>query len=176
MKIGECKWKRLADITPDSFQQWRCDQDKAPKTLNEYLASVNALLNWLVRHHRLLSNPLLAVERVDTRGRERRKRRASTEEQLRNLLSVAGSRRPVYLFALDTGLRRAEIEAVVWGDVFLDEPNPYVLARASTTKNHLDAKIWLHSDLVETPSIRTSLGPVCCLASRWSLCAIATCG
>jgi integrase len=55
----------------------------------------------------------------------------------------------VYLFALDTGLRRAEIEAVVWGDVFLDVPKPYFLARASTTKNHLDAKIWLHSDLVE---------------------------
>jgi integrase len=55
----------------------------------------------------------------------------------------------VYLFALHTGLRRAEIEALLWCDVFLDAPKPYVLARASTTKNRLDAKIWLHGDLVE---------------------------
>ncbi len=122
--VSECEWKRLADITPDSFQTWRCNQDKAPKTLNEYLSSINVLLNWLVRQHRLLANPLLAVERVEERGRERPKRRASTEEQLRHLLAVAGPRRPVYLFALETGLRRAEIEAVVWGDVFLDMPKP----------------------------------------------------
>jgi integrase len=147
--IKECGWKRLTDVTPDSFQTWRGDQKKAPKTLNEYPASINAMLNWLVRTHRLLSNPLVAVKQVEERGRERRKRRASTEEQLRRLLSVSGRRRPVYLFALHTGLRRAEIEALLWSDVFLDVPKPYVLARASTTKNHLDAKIWLHGDLVE---------------------------
>jgi hypothetical protein len=56
--VAECEWKRLADVTPDSFQTWRCSQDKAPKTLNEYLSSINALLNWLVRQRRLLANPL----------------------------------------------------------------------------------------------------------------------
>ena len=147
--INECGWKHLADVTPETFQRWRWNQGLAPKTLNEYLASINALLNWLVRNHGLLANPLVAVKQVEVRGRERRKRRASTEDQLRRLLSVSGPRRPVYLLALHTGLRRAEIEGVIWGDVLLDVPKPYVLVRASTTKNHLDAKIWLHGDLVQ---------------------------
>src|SRR5207249_4047337 len=111
--------------------------------------AVRGFLNWLVRQHRLPANPLLTVDRVETRGRERRKRRASTEDELRRLLSAAGPRRPVYLFALLTGLRRSEIAALVWGDVFLDAAKPFVRARAATTKNHLDAVIWLHSDLIE---------------------------
>ena len=44
----EARWIIVRDVTPESFQEWRRAQTKAPKTLNEYLASMNALLNWML--------------------------------------------------------------------------------------------------------------------------------
>jgi hypothetical protein len=42
--VRECGWTRLADVTPASFQTWRKEQAyKAPKTLNEYLATPHGL-------------------------------------------------------------------------------------------------------------------------------------
>jgi integrase len=146
--LTECRWRHPKDVTPDSFQTWRSTQDKAPKTLNEYLATMGAFLNWLVRHGRLTTNPLQHVEQVEMRGRERRKRRASSHAEIARLLAVAGPRSPVYLLALLTGLRRSEIGELVWDDVALDAPRPFLKVRASISKNHLDASIWLHADLV----------------------------
>ena len=34
-----CGWSTISDVTPESFIRWRSSQDKAPKTLNEYLGS-----------------------------------------------------------------------------------------------------------------------------------------
>jgi len=152
----ECHWIIVKDITPESFQKWRREQNKAPKTLNQYLATTNALLNWMLEQQRILVNPLHCVKPVETRGRERRMRRASSDEDIRRLLEVSGSRAVVYLFAVLTGLRRAEIAALVWNDVHLDADKPFIHVRASTTKNHLEADIKLHPDLV--PVLR-SLGP-----------------
>jgi len=55
----------------------------------------------------------------------------------------------VYLAAVHTGLRRSELEALQWGDVFLDEPMPFLKVRASTTKNGKPATMRLHPELVE---------------------------
>ena len=145
--LTECNWDLPMDATADSFQSWRGSQDKAAKTLNEYLATMRAFLSWMVRNKRLLANPLISVERVETRGREKRKRRALTYDEVRRLLHVAGPHRIVYLTALFTGLRRAEMAQLVWSDVHLDAPKPFITARASTTKNHEDAVLWLHEEL-----------------------------
>ena len=66
-----------------------------PKTLNEYLNSANAFLNWLVRQNRLPKNPLSKVTKVDIRGRQK-KRRALSVEELARLITVAGERRLIY--------------------------------------------------------------------------------
>ena len=41
----ECSWTHVRDITPDKFMSWRARQNKAAKTLNEYLDAVSALWN-----------------------------------------------------------------------------------------------------------------------------------
>jgi hypothetical protein len=57
--IRDCSWRTVGDIRPTSFFQWReLNQDKAPKTLNEYLGCARAFLNWLVKGGRLQSNCL----------------------------------------------------------------------------------------------------------------------
>ena len=78
--VRECGWTRLADVTPASFQGWRKEQaTKAPKTLNEYLATLSAFWTWLRKQSRVSVNPFELVERTDTRGKERVQRRALSD-------------------------------------------------------------------------------------------------
>ena len=147
--LTECGWTYPKDVTADSFQAWRAAQTKAAKTLNEYLASINNLLNWMVRHGRLLANPLRGVEPCELRGKEQRVRRALTDDEVRRLLAVAGPRRIVYLMALLTGLRRGELAQLTWGVVHLEAPQPFLVVRAAISKNHKDACLLLHPELAQ---------------------------
>jgi integrase len=144
----ECGWNLPKDVSADSFVAWRAKQKKAAKTLNEYLDTAKGLLNWMQRQGRLLANPLAVVGKAETRGMEKRVRRAYTDDEMRRLLAVAGPRKAVYLLAAYSGLRRGEIEALQKGDLSLYSDNPFVKARASTTKNHEEAVIWLHPEAV----------------------------
>jgi integrase len=145
----ECSWNVLNDVLADSFQGWRAKQEPkmAAKTRNEYLDAVSALLNWLVRNKRAVANPLKEVRRADTAGKTVRDRAAFTDAEFFRLLDVAEERKVVYLAALYTGLRRGELAALEWADLRLDEEKPYLVARASTTKNGKSAPICLHPDL-----------------------------
>src|SRR5690606_21149739 len=145
--LNECAWTLPRDVNPDTFHAWRSRQiGKAPKTLNEYLDAINALLNWMQRQGRLLANPLKEVGRVETRGRDVRQRRALSVDECRRLLAVAGERRCVYLLAIVYGLRRAELGGLQWGDVNLTALRPFLSVRASTTKNHKPAVRLLRDD------------------------------
>jgi len=145
-----CGWKRLRDVTPESFVAWRSGQQLAPKTLNEYLNAASGLLNWLQRHGRVPANPLRAVGKAETRGRETRQRRALTDNELARLFKAAGARKAVYVTAVYTGLRRGELEQLEWRDVHLEDvAQPFLEVRASTTKNHQKATIMLHPDVIE---------------------------
>ncbi len=147
--LEECKWTFLTDINSDSFLRWRSRQKKAPKTLNEYLASVSSLLNWMERRERIERNPLKHVQKVQTNGRQVRLRRAFTDDEMGRLLEVAGPRRIVYLMAVYTGLRRGELAKLQRTDLHLDAEQPFLSVRASTTKNHKQANIAIHPDLMD---------------------------
>jgi hypothetical protein len=73
--MKECDWRVLKDITPETFRRWRNRQTRAAKTLNDYLYAICGLLNWLAANDQLPANPLESVDAVDTRGKEKRKRR-----------------------------------------------------------------------------------------------------
>ncbi len=145
--LEECGWEYAKDVTADSFQGWRARQEKAAKTLNEYLEAACGFLMWMEKNGRILANPLKNVGKVETRGMEVRVRRAFTDQEVSRLLGIAGDRKAVYLTALLTGLRRAELESLQWGDVMLEAGRSFVKARASTTKNHKVALIPLRKEL-----------------------------
>lgn len=156
---AECGWEFVRDITPASFHAWRVEQKQSDKTLNEYLISVKALLNWMERRERLQANPLKSVERCRTARaiKPRYARRALTDNEAARLLAVAGRRRIVYLMAMLTGLRRSELRELVWGDVHLDCAQPRLVLRAVTTKNGKQAFIPLHLSLVvELKALRSA--------------------
>ncbi|NQU12142.1 site-specific integrase [bacterium] len=143
-----CGWVLPKDVTADSFIRWREGQQKAAKTLNQYLAMVSGLLTWMRKAGRVEVNPLESVGRSDTRGNEKRVRRVLTGDEVRALLAAAGSWRPVYLLALVTGLRRNELASLIWEDVHLEGPRPLLSLRASTTKNRRKASPPLHREAV----------------------------
>ncbi|MEO0510697.1 MAG: tyrosine-type recombinase/integrase [Verrucomicrobiota bacterium] len=101
----------------------------------------------MIKQRRIAENPLLGVERVDIRGKQQL-RRAYTDEELNRLLSVAGRSKLLYLSATYTGLRLGELMALLWADVHLSEDRPYLLARASTTKNNQKAIVPIHPLLI----------------------------
>ena len=145
--IEECGWQHPKNVTADSFMAWRSQQKFAPKTLNDYLDAANGLLKWMLRTARLEINPLQLVRKVKTAGRETRVRRALSVKQVQRLLEVSGERKIVYLTAINSGLRRAELAALQKGDCFLDDKRPHLKVRASTTKNAKSATIWLNEEV-----------------------------
>jgi len=145
----DCNWRFIPEISANGFVKWRAQQTFSPKTANEFLGHANALFNWMERNERLERNPLKIVGKSETRGKERYVRRALTESELATLIQKSGKRALPYMLAAYTGLRRGEIQKLTWEDVHWDQARPYILARASTTKNKKTAVLPLVPPLVE---------------------------
>lgn len=144
--FAECGWQFMRDVSIDSFVAWRSRQKSAPQTLNQYLECARSLFNWMMPH-RITSNPLSSVEKIDERGKQRRKRRAYLDEQLQQVLAVAGEWRVGYLAAVHTGLRRSELMAMEWRNFELDCVTPRLVLDAEFTKNKEIARLPLNSEL-----------------------------
>ena len=144
--MRECGWQSLREATADSFLRWRAKQTQAPKTINEYHAVLSALFTWLRKQNRVPANPFEIINKVDTRGRERIRRRALNDDEAKRLLATP--RKLLYLLAMQTGLRRGEINALHGGDFHLDAVNPYWVLPAAFVKNRKEQPRPLHPELV----------------------------
>jgi len=148
--VADCGWNFAKDVTADSFQSWlRTQTGLKDKTANDYLEAARCFFNWLVRLGRAGSNPLLSVEKVKSKAGRADEIRALSDDEMLRLLAVAGERKPVYLMAVHTGLRRSELGALTWADFHLDAETPCVKVRASTTKNGKSAEMRLLPELVD---------------------------
>jgi len=146
--LKECRWEYFKDVSAETFELWRQQQKKAPKTLNEYLVSMRAFLKWAERLGHIGHNALAKVKTTRVRGRQKRARRAYLPEEIQRLLNVAGPRQAIYLLAVLTGIRRGEIKKLRWADFKLDGENPIVTVSAAISKNHYEDPLPLHPDLV----------------------------
>jgi len=100
---ADCRLHRLADLTADALERWMLDKAeyddraKGPMgagTRNGYREAAVGFGNWLLKRKRIPVNPLLDVPKADKKADCRRKRRALTEDELRQLLDMA-RRRPL---------------------------------------------------------------------------------
>lgn len=143
-----CGWKLLRDVTADSYVRWRSTiRGRSAKTLNDYTNYCHTFFGWLVRKGRLVADPLKLVGRVD--GDTVRNRRAIKDDEAARLLEVAGARRIVYLTALLTGLRRAELATLAWADLRLEGINPSIKLQRKNEKNRRGSVLPVRSDLAE---------------------------
>ena len=153
----ECGWTKLSDITSHQFGLWRAALARSPRTKNAYTISLNSFCNWCVKNGRIAVSPVSNIDRVEQRGKETRIRRSLTDAEITRLLDVAGAYRPVYLTALTTGLRRGELTALRWADVNLTAIRPFITVRASISKNHKTATMFLRQDVAD--ALRAIAGP-----------------
>jgi len=95
--VRDRSFTRLSDITSETINRWMDDAedaDMAAATRNEYLTSMIAFCNWLVREGRLIANPLAQMQKADRSADRRHLRRALTVEDVSRLLEAA-ARRPI---------------------------------------------------------------------------------
>jgi integrase len=147
-----CGWTTMPTIRADKLTSWLAaakKEGKAARTLNFYLDTARKFVSWCVDKHYLGENPLLSIRKAEEKGAKTRIRRALSAEQLALLLEVSRSRRLCYLMAMLTGLRRGEMKKLLWTELFLDDPRPYVWPRAHHTKAKRDDIIPLPPELVE---------------------------
>ena len=144
MKLAtECNWRRLTDVSAESFQKWRGKQTLAAKTLNDYLAAMSAFFSWLERTEVVERNPLKRVGKVEGRGNERRKRRAFTPEELQAVITIAGRYRLAFLTAYYSALRRNELTQLEWADIQETGDSTFIVTRACTTKNRKAQRLYI---------------------------------
>src|ERR1017187_750837 len=154
--MKDCGWKLSASITADSFIAWRNRQTDSARTLNHYLQGMISFLNWMERGGRIKFNPLRNVSKVDGRGQKKRVRRAFTDDELRKLVQVSGSRGIIYFTAARTGLRWEELRQLTWNEVRLDAAVPVVVVRAETAKNKTEESVCLVPEIVEALKVYRS--------------------
>jgi len=149
----DCGWKVATDANEDGFCQWRIRQtDKAAKTLHEYQTTLKAFFGWLKKMRRIAFNRFEDMDNVSLDGRKARVRRSLSAEEFQRLLDVADEKhRLAYFVTGNTGMRRGDIEALIWADLNLDAANPSWRSRAATAKNREEIVLPLH------PAVRDAL-------------------
>ena len=99
------------------------------------------------RQGRAGANPLKAVSKLARK--DTFNRRALTVDELVRLVAGSGKRGLAYLVAGCTGLRRGEIKQLLWTDIHLESPQPFIDVRAETTKSKKAALIPIIPALAE---------------------------
>jgi integrase len=142
-------WKRLADITPARFLEFRNSLRIDPATIKNYQSTANAFLRWLENLGAIAANPLKKIGRVETKGKKDQSARALTLEELRTLMGAAKPyRADAYHFLAYTGMRYNEAKALLWSDVQgLESGRPFVRLLAEDTKDQTKRLIPLHFEL-----------------------------
>jgi len=149
----ECPWPTLGCVNAKSFIRWRDARAKSKRpgqfgesasaeTLNQYLETAQAFLNWCAQADRIegaqigsrvVSLVLAGVAKAG--GEKKRNRRALSDGEVGKLLASAPHERAIiYRTGLSTGLRRQELNDLKWGDVRLNAIKPYLALRAMATK------------------------------------------
>jgi integrase len=140
----------------------------SPRTVGHYSQAVTTFTKWMIRHGLATTDPLAALERVQDRTDVRCRRRALSVKQLQRLLRVTRkgpivsgltgtSRALLYRFAVETGLRAAEIRALTIASFDLDAGT--LTLRATETKRRRETVMplatatvdWLRPVLVNRP-------------------------
>lgn len=69
--VKQCEFRSLADISSEAVEnvlsEMLADEEIGHRTYNHYIQAIDSFCNWCVTTKRLLSNPLLGLERQGTR-------------------------------------------------------------------------------------------------------------
>jgi integrase len=106
---------------------------------------------WLATYHKLPRDPLVSVAKPNPKTDRRRERRMLLPEEWEQLRDFGAmgierygmtshERILLYAVAIQTGLRSSELRSLTRGCLFLDLHQPFIMCKASSTKNRKDAR------------------------------------
>lgn len=165
LKISRLKrmlrgFRSLADVTPPRIEAQltaiaeepvkrafgAAAASRGPKTQNSYLAALGQFFRWLVKTKRWPQNPVEAVETVAETGKRRDHRALSLDEARALFRAAPYDRQVAYVLAMIDGLRRGEIDQLVWADFDLERG--WVRIRESVEKARRGATLPLRPHTV----------------------------
>lgn len=163
--VDGCGFATLADIQSEPVQVFlrslrKKAKDISPRTYNHYIQAMDSFCNWCVLTKRILANPLLGLERLNTEVDIRRQRRALTADEVGQLIEsarnskekvnrVTGEQRArIYFLAYMTGLRKSELASLSPKSFDLDADRPTVTVEARHSKHRRKDVLPLHLELV----------------------------
>lgn len=169
--IAGAEFEKLSDIDGEPVQAYlrklRKDEDLGHRTYNHYLQAMDGFCNWCVTTKRLIANPIVGLERLNTAVDVRHQRRALTADEVWKLIESARTslklvqrypgkqRARIYLLAYMTGLRKKELASLSPRSFALDATPPTVTVEAACSKHRRKDVLPLHPSLV--PELRTWL-------------------
>lgn len=114
-------YMKAEDITPREIEAWLAANTDTPATANRYRAVLSLCYRQGIRNDRVKVNPARAVSmKAENNGRIRY---LKPEEETRIRAAIRAKcpeHLPVFVFALNTGLRAGEMFNVKWEDIDLD--------------------------------------------------------
>jgi integrase len=152
---------RVSDVKPhhmELYKSWRVNQPKnegSEKTINRTtvnfeLDAIRTLFNFSVRFHGLRSNPVKGIERFKVM---KKSPRILTEEEVRQILSSStGIFRSMFLVGFFTGMRKGELQNLIWDNV--DFVNKLILVRPN---GNWVPKTWEIRDIPMHPAVYKTL-------------------
>src|SRR5436190_8993389 len=160
-----CKFRRIPHIRASAVSDWltaRREEGMSISTANGYLIAVKSFCQWLVKDNRSRENRLAHLSRLNADVDIRRERRALDQSDFARLLAVTiksplkyrgltGIDRAVlYLVAVYSGLRAAELASLTKRSFNLDSANPTVTVKAGYSKRRRLDVIPLRTDVALT--------------------------
>jgi integrase len=160
--VDECNYTFWTDVTATKTEHYLTglrggDQGIKHRTYNDYVQSICGFANWAVKTGRIPYSPLASLQKITITDAE--ERRALSLEETRLLLAWVETSEPwrkisgpdramIYRFAVETGLRRGEIESLTRASFDLDDERPCVNVATASTKNRRGATIDLSKQMV----------------------------
>jgi len=144
-----CKWQTIRDVSAQSFTNWRDTSGLSPKTVNDLMCTMRTFLLWMKRKRFILADPLADVRKVANPGAGSFRRALSVEEAQRLLAKAPPHRALVYLTLMYTGLRRAELNGLKWGDFDFTADPARLRVPSSLSKNRKESTHFLRPELKE---------------------------
>ncbi len=162
--VQGCGFTNLFAIDSEAVQTYlrslRKSENLGHRTYNHYLQAFDAFGNWCVTTKRLLINPILGLERLNTAVNVRHVRRALTSNEVSKLVESARSSRKwiqgisgeqrarIYLLSYMTGFRRAELASLTPRSFKLSATPATVTVEAACSKHRRKDVMPLHPELV----------------------------
>ncbi len=163
--VAGAGFKTLADIAMEAVRTYlrslRTSDGLGHRTYNHYIQAMDSFCNWCVSTKRLLSNPLVGLERLNNALDVRHARRCFSADEVSRFIESARSsgvliqrysgeqRRRIYLLSYMTGLRKKELASLTPRSFALDAVPPTVTVEAACSKHRRKDVLPLHPDLVE---------------------------